>query len=586
MNKPKFDPNRPYQPAGKPAFDPNKSFEAVNTGGPEILDERSPDVSFADRAIAKNLAQSPEKQVEFLQKQYPHLKVQLMGSDVLVGDGRTMRKLDPSTLELEDISDLGSDVAAGITSTLGGLGGGMAGAAVGGVGAVPGALAGTAAAGAGTEALRQKLGAYFGIPQEVSATDAALEGGLNAAGALAFGTGKIPGVKEEFKGAIRGAWNTAIPKITGMWTGVEDDVLKTYVNPQTREGVDKLIDGGRMEFTDNLVERIRSSVGKEQREIGERLKGSIDSAGDMVNLSKTKQAFESHIDQLAQQYARVPTPDNKAALDAAKKTYLDNFGSTVSTAGPLTEAGDAPRALIPDEMLPSDAWKLQDRLKDVGDLRKTAGGVAGRHSGNATAEEKAMANVGLDAYRSVGDELGRVTEGRSPELKSQYSDFKDMVSALNPSLRTDQNAYQTFTNLEGKSKTAFREALEKLSKKTGEDFSGDINQLQAADYFGNKSWFPVSSGGTTSTSKTPIAMIAGGLVGRAVGTSVGAPGLGTVVGAGAAGLTAGPRGVRAAIKATDPFRAAADQMGAVMDVPGVTPTVREIIMRSPWLGME
>ncbi|MBX3017973.1 MAG: hypothetical protein KF767_08795 [Bdellovibrionaceae bacterium] len=740
---------------------------------PQILDERNPDISWYDRTVAKNFANSPESQLKYLQQEYPGLEIALMGGEVVARRPGEVQytKLDPSSFEFSDITDMGDVVTGGVAGQLGTVGGAIAGAAAGAptlIGAVPGgiagAAAGSAAASAGHEALRQYIGQKLGIPQEVSGGDVAMSGAFGAAGPLVFGTGPLKGMAAngETQGLIRAAWNKGIPKLASSMGGVTDDALKLYTNPATREQVDALASGGRTDFTDNLVSRVTGALNKEKQDIGQQLATAIDGAGENVNLKGAKQAFRTQIAQAKALYRKMPTPENKAAVDAAEQSYMSLFkdlkrsGQEIVIPGTpqseiaahnkavaeyqqnianfmkqdadyraaIGQAGDeyaqpilpgmvddlqrtgnvreavelngqnaaqmmpapyeanqqelfmfdtpglprqfksneiqkiinrtdlpktiraqdneaaaafkqemfdmgqqgdivgtelvprtygeavmprtmnatgqtemvfapmarpqapAPLAIIPDRTVvrdnvipdslkPSFAWKLQQQLKDYGDLRKISGGVNPRYASQATSSEKAMADSALNAYRSIGGELDRVTAGVSPKLKTQYAELADIQDALRPLNGQTQSAYSAFNNMDGSGKMAFREALEKLGSRTGENFAGDVSMLQAADHFGSKSWMPRSMKGTTSTSKT----LTGGGAGAGLGFLFGGyPGM--VIGGMAGSVASSPQAMKYGIKMTDPIRSGANAMGRVYAP--MTPVIREGITKSPW----
>ncbi|MFN7454333.1 MAG: hypothetical protein ACK5RO_06695 [Pseudobdellovibrionaceae bacterium] len=584
-----------WKKRAKPVEDWKLRATPVEEADIPIVDERTPYVSAEDRAIAKNFAQSTQKQAEFLKQKYPGLEVKVMGDSVAVRkpEDAEFKVLDPNKLELEDITDLGDTVVGGVASTLGAIGGGTAGALAGPAGAVGGGMAGSAAAGAGFEALRQKLGAALGIPQEVDTGDVATAGAINALGVGLLGqpatkagsalVSNAKGISKEAaeqlvnnQGLVRTAWNKGMPAFTNMWFGTTDDVLNAYVNPATREGVDQLAEGSKTEFTDSLVSRIRGALSGEKRKVGEALASSIDGAGSPVNLSEAKQAFEAQIQQLDEVFKQVPTPENKAALDSAKQAY----GSLFSKVG--TETPE----VIDDAIKPSLAWRLQQQLKDYGDLKKIGSGINPRYASNATADEKALSDAALTSYRAIGKELDRVTDGASPALKKQYGELMDIQDNISPYLKTDQSAYTTFKNSDSSAKTAFREALERLEQKTGEKFKDDIIKLQSAEYFGSNSLVPKSIGGTTSTSRSLPATFVGGLVGGSIGAKTLGPmgaAMGGAIGMAGGNALASPVLLRNVIRSTDPLRSGANAISPYL-VP-LTPATRESV-NSIWRDVE
>jgi hypothetical protein len=351
-------------------------------------------------------------------------------------------------------------------------------------------------------------------------------------------------------------------------------VLKAYSNPVTREGIDELATGGKTQFTDDLVQRIRAGLNREKKTVGKALGDSIDQANEMVNLSKAKAPIKNYSEEIMSS-KKVLNPLDKEAADSGRSVFRQVFGDAENV-----------DQEIPDLVSASRAFELQDQLRDFSDLRRVSGGVNPRYANNASAAEKALSDKAAESYRAVGQELDRVTSGAAPELKKQYKELIDIQDTLAPLVRTDQSAYNTFKGMDNPGKVMFKESLEKLAGKTGENYSDDIVKLQAADYFGSGSWTPKSIGGTVSTSRTVPATAIGGVIGGRIGAGFGMPYLGAAIGIGAGGASASPQALKYLIRNTDGVRAIANQAGKGMDKQYVTPVVRETLMRTPWFGVD
>lgn len=562
----------------------------------KTIDERTPYVSVADRAIAKNTAQSPEKQAQFIKLKYPELDVQVQDNDVLVKakNETEYRKLDPSKLELEDITDLGDVVAGGITSTLGTAGGALLGALGGGVGALPGAAAGAAVAGGATEALRQKLGQALGIPQDVSGTDVALQAGLGGVGTALLGTGPAmksaiktlaakQGITEEAakallesSGGIAKAYKNLPAKAAEYWFGAPSDVIKKYANDT--QAVDELAKGSKSDYARELVDRIRLSLNQEKNKVGGMLSDEIGQSGKMIDLNPTIQSYQNHISKLQQEFDALPNAINKSRLDSAKEEFKAIFANAKSA----VPEGSAPE-LINTQISPMQAWKLQDVFKEYGDLTRIGGGINSRFKNQATQAERDLADQALSAYQHINKSLDEATSGASQALKNEYSDLKRIQGNISPYLNTDQSAYTTFKNADSGAKTAFRESLEKLSQKTGENFKDDMLNLQAAEYFGSNALTPRSVGGVTSTSRTGPASVVGGILGSGLGGLMfgptGAFG-GAALGGAAGNLLASPLALKTAIKASAPIRQGVNAISPALF--NASPIIRETINQTPW----
>lgn len=553
---------------------------------------RTPYVSVADRAIAKNLAQSPEKQAEFLKQKYPDLDVKVMNNEVVVKKpGETNYKmLDPTALEAEDITDLGDVVAGGITSAIGtGLGALGGTLAAPGVGSVAGGIAGASAANAATEALRQKLGQALGIPQEVSGADVATSALLGGASTALLGTGpamksavdqlvKARGVTPEVakqmlesSGAIASTYKNLPAKFGEYWFGAPADVIKKYADDT--ESIDAIAKGSKTDFTQNLVNKIRQGFNQEKSRVGGELSDAIVKSGKQVDVDPIMSSYAQHIAKLENEFKAMPNAINKSKLDSAKQEFATIFNDVAS---------NVEGAKIPTKMTPMQAWDMQDVFKEYGDLTRIGGGVNSRFKSQATEAEKELSNQALSAYQFLNKQLDDATSGVSQGLKDEYSQLKGIQENISPYLKSDQSAYTTFKNADSAAKTAFRESIEKLGKKTGQDFTEDMTRLQAAEYFGSNALTPKSVGGMTSTSRTLPSAAVGGLLGSvALGSAMPYGHLvGAGLGAGAGNFLASPLVLKGLIKGSAPIRQGVNAVSPYLF--NASPVLRETINQTPW----
>lgn len=200
-------------------------------GAGTFVEEMHPDIAPGDRAVVKNLSNSPEASLGYLKKKYPSLSFKTVDDRIFAkGDNGAYYALDPEPQDFKsfakdlpnDLSDLAYDVPAGVVQggaeALGGAAGALA-TFPSGAGAVPAAMAAGAAAGGGLEAFRQKLGQMLGIDQEVNAKDVGISAGL---GALVPGLMGVP-VNAE-KTLARKGLKAVSPKI--LQARAEDKVGK------------------------------------------------------------------------------------------------------------------------------------------------------------------------------------------------------------------------------------------------------------------------------------------------------------------------------------------------------------------------
>lgn len=661
-----------------------------------VVDERHPDVSVADRAIVKNFSNSPDSAIAFLTKKYPGYEVKADPDGIAIRkQGEEFyKRLDPSSIELEDLSDVGTDVTSGVASTAGTALGAGVGLSAGPAGVIPGAMVGSGAAGAGHEALRQKLGQYMGLPQEVNTSDVVTSGLVSAASPLVFGAAPLkssatnyvakqmskPGqtlTKEAVQdlidaggtGVLKRAYNTATRKVA-PWlgetvSGVPKQAIKTYAN--NREEINALSKDGVTDLVESAQQRLSSGIGKIKASKGKALGDAIDSAGGKVNIGAVKGQYQAYINELKQKASSYPDGAPQwidDQLNAAQKEYQYLFGiprSDPKVVGSYTVPGDegfqgqrinagsydtpaqtissrvydkatgtwtnvdeslpgasvgiaedtalrtnpktgelermanrpstpdatinivddpnvkfdwntmksASRASeIPDQLTAQQAFDLQHKLRDSGNLTRMTGGPAPRHSTAATSDEKALADTALEGYRSVNQELDRVTEGLTGELKKDYKTYAELQKTLQPYFRTPQSTMNTLSGLDKNSRRILFEKLKELSEKDGINLLDDAKTLEALRYFRDPGLDAISGGGTTSTSRTiPLATL-GGSLGALLGYKMGGGFAGATAGGATGAFLGSKAGSPKAIKGIIDSGAWAEKLGRELQPKG------------------
>ena len=187
-----------YLPQGKA-----KSYEKyLQQTGPgdtaeNAIDRQHPELAWGDRTRVMNLAANPEVAARYLKKR-GFEAVPAGAFDIrLRKPGGKWYKLDPSSLEFSDISDIGGDIATGVGTAFGASVGAplAAGAALPtGPGAIAaglaGGMAGGAAGAAAVESIKQGIAPMFGL--ETTPGEAAGAIGREAAiGAISVPAGKL-----------------------------------------------------------------------------------------------------------------------------------------------------------------------------------------------------------------------------------------------------------------------------------------------------------------------------------------------------------------------------------------------------------
>jgi hypothetical protein len=304
--------------------------------------------------------------------------------------------------------------------------------------------------------------------------------------------------------------------------------------------------------------------------------------GENVNISKVKQTFKDHIAEV-----RKNAPKNQetaAYLQALQDKYDSIFAyekptGKINADGSFTKTG-VKKVEMPDQISATQAFQLQDQLRDSADFFRVKGGPGESFSQTATRADKQGMGVARGAYGEINTELDRVTKGLSTELKGKYKDLINMKSKLQPMFKDPETTFRTLSNLGGKGRKTTYEILEGMDKSYGTNLMKKAEELQAYKYFGEPAGDAISSQGVTATARSMGAGALGGMAGYYAGQEMGLPAyvsmpLGTFLGAKAAS----PAMIKASVRGGK----AAERVGRK-----VTPSARTLNKAAPsaWLMMD
>lgn len=515
--------------------------------GPSVMDEpaiqeQHPSISFKERAVAKNLANSPEAQVAYLRLQHPELQIKVQGDQVIAkGPNESQYKvLDPQGFDIQDITDVGYDVASGVGTGAATAAGGVAGAGAGGVGAIPGA----AIAGSGTamylDDLRQKLGRDMGIPQSTDWGQIGRQGIAGAASPVVFGTGASAskmlqaGVAPETQRSLltRGVQKIA-PKFAEAVSGVPESAIKTQYS--SGKDVAALKETGITDLAENAYQTLREGLAKKKNQVGKLLEQEIVKSPRPVDISGAKASIDAQIMKL-EGSALSKNPEVLEKISELKDARQKMFGQVTGQ----DEAGNAIVQDMPDFVDAKTAFELQELLKQSGDLGRIKGGLKGRFGDSTAKADKEWGSASLDAYKELNSKLNDATDGMSGKFKTDYKRYIDLQKKLDTHFKTPEKTAQTLQGLNAPSKQMLKETLGEVKDSTGVDLSGDARLLEAYKYFNDPKLMPISGGGTVSTGRSIGLGAMGGGAGYMMG---GIPG--AAIGAQAGNLVGSPAAIKA-----------------------------------------
>lgn len=580
-----------YQAASPTEGSTGKPWEKYGGGStpppaPNVIQEMHPDLGYGTRFLLKNLSNSPESSAEYLKKKGFEASV-VNGEVVMKKPGeKDWHVLDPEGLDVGDIGDIGSDVVKGVGSTAAAAAGGLAGAPTV-VGALPAAAAAGGAANASMEALRQKLGQWAGIPQDVNMKDVAVEGAAGALSPVLFGSGAAVGKIAAKSGAAEGTaaleqalaahkgllsrgYNyakEAAPGVGEYFTGVPKGAIKAYAG--NKEAVAGLTEeGATKDMAEQAFGKLKSASNAERTAVGKQLESEIGSAGN-VDIGGAKGALKAHIDKLEgyRDTHGLDTPEMNSEIDAAKSTYNQLFGKASGTGENVLDQSTlqltpAPTE-IPDQITATGAFKLQKQLKDYADATKLGTkGLQGRNAG-ATDAEKGLADSSLGAYGELNKSFSNATEGASQKLKDRYGRLAKLETELSKRFKNPEQTEKTLRNLHNPSNKYTLDTLKQLQGEIGPEGIPlhEAEIMSAGKYFNNPAKVPISTTGSPTGRAVKLKTI-GAILGMGVGKMVGHPYWGAGVGAGAGEFLGSPFALKYG------YIPAAESAGYVLDAAG------------------
>jgi len=584
------------------------------------VEDVAADIPWQDRLAVKNFGGSLEDQVSYLQKNNPNLDVRAYNGEIVAKTpGETkFKRLDPTwsaspAEAVQDITDIGYDVASGILTGAAGAAGAVPGALAGfGVGGLGTAMATSGAASAGLEGLRQALGVAGGVRKDISGGEIATSGLLGGLTTGLFGGGASKSliekaaskpeivakqlkkvmdvVPETMQADAQKAFASKIiedsqkglisrklgSKALSLVSGVDEQAVKKasdYVSPELVASFEGVLDPAKkytfMEVSDLLEKEGAGEIGAKAIETfvtaandyKNTLQGKIGSIIEQidkpVDANRFRKPLEDYIDSLVNQMKTEPgggLKSTKELLDEARKA-ADLFGVVEKPQeGVMAGAEELRRGLRSGEPLNISAksfYDLKNSISDRLDFNASQVALDGKPIKSKRVKE-ILSNINKD----MGTELDQLMKplSKNENIRQDYAKLKNFQRVLAPKFRNEEAALKTLSN----SKTISN----KVVRQNIEDFSNEIVKspvlLDLADLanvnkvFGEPSLETVSAGGATSTGK----FLRGGTIGAGAGylggLATGIPGAantGAMIGGAIGGLATSPAAIKQVLNA-------------------------------------
>lgn len=510
------------------------------SAGAEVVNEAHDDITWYERAAVKNLGRNNAESISFLKTKHPDLAIEERDGDIVMKrpNEAVWRKLDPSTLEFSDITDIASDIGTGAASSAATVAGGFAGG-------LPGAIAAGGATSAGLEAIRQKLGEWAGVnkPDSTDWGDVGIAGGFGAATPLLFGQGATAGQlakqslktglsKEAIEDAGRGIISRATPYFAEYGGGVPKETfraLRKYM-PEIKEARELGEGGARAQFAEQSMDELKNTLLAHKDTLKQRFTTAFDEAGESVDVSKVLGVIDDKLIQLGEKRATAGVASTDKVIGKLVKfkeditpTYkvVDDFGTEIALPREKLTAKEATEYL----------QDLRAKLEAIGAFDNTTGKISFQR---VSETNKLAAETMRDAYNAVSKQLDTAMSKLDPALRKDYATFKNIERLWEPNIKTPEKTDKFLRNLNKREKVILNEAVQNQSKLMGKDIAPMMDKMAAFGMYLDPALTPLSARGATSTSRTNALTPLLGSIGYKAAEAI-KPGMG-FIGAGITGL--------------------------------------------------
>lgn len=373
---------------------------------------------------------------------------------------------------------------------------------------IPGAFSATG------EGLPLKKGGMFDV------TPRGVLGGI-----VDVATGGVGGPIKAVAKAIPGVstLGKALPSkysLMSVVSGIPKEAIETYA--KNKALVSSLDQVAAEELTQTAAVQAREAVSKARKAAGQALQGAMDQAGnktvDIVNFKKMLEDAAS-------------MPKEALKNQAAQEMYADMQGKIK---GILTKVEQVPESIklgpggviekvpggmaevpIPSQLTAQQLFDMKQQLKDMADAYGGRGGLLSKLSmKEAPMVSKKFEADMMGAIKHVDGLIDQATSGASAQARSQYAKLSRVADQADRYFSTPEKTFGTLSNISSRAKAPARRIMKEADTAFGTNLEQTGKLLESAKYFNDPAWFPISSGGTTSTSRTISGAATGGYLAR------------------------------------------------------------------------
>jgi hypothetical protein len=372
-----------------------------------------------------------------------------------------------------------------------------------------------------------------------------------------------------------------LPKIGETTSGIQADVIRNYAADP--EGVEKLTEGGVRNLMEGTIDDTARKFAERKEKIGglmNEARSMADAMADMADLAEgpgASSVYKVDTTKVMQPFqellATAGNPAGKtrveqAEAEAVAQIFQNYFVETTETTG-QDAFGEALQYITSGKPLKaSEAFALKDRLKKLASFQDAQNFKASLPKG-ADHVDKQVISAARDAISILDAELDRVTKTAAQDgasklgipadpdfsyrfAQDEYATMMEDQKSLASLLRNPRATHSLLSNLGNKSRITDLEGIQAIDKRYGTKLGEMSKKISAHKHFSDAPWLAMSSGGTTSTSRTvPLSESFGSLgyyLGANSGLGQGGAGVGAALGKGMGSVIGGPAAIKRYIR--------------------------------------
>lgn len=346
-------------------------------------------------------------------------------------------------------------------------------------------------------------------------------------GVMDIATGGIGGPVKALAKAVPGVSKVtqALPSkysIMSVVSGIPKEAIETYA--KNKKLVSSLDQVAAEELTQQAAAQARGAVGQSRKAAGQALQNAMEQAGNKtVNIVDFKKMLED----------AAAMPKSALKNQSAQELYADMQGKIK---GILTKVEEVPESLqlspqgilekvpagikevpIPSELTAQQLFDMKQQLKEMADAYGGRTGLLSKLAmKDAPMVSKKFEADMMGAIKRVDDLIDNATSGASADARAQYAKLSKTADAADRYFSTPEKTFGTLSNISSRAKAPARRIMQEADKAFGTNLEQTGKILESAKYFNEPSWFPISSGGTTSTSRTISGAATGGYLARSL----------------------------------------------------------------------